>query len=343
MSERAAPDDSTKGRRVINISVAPGCERIRLDVFICRIRPELSRAQVKRLTEGGWVTVDGRHRKAGFLLKKGQEIRIELPEPRPSQLLAEPIPLDIMYEDRYLLLVNKPAGMTVHPAAGAREGTLVHALLHHCKDLSGIGGVLRPGIVHRLDKGTSGLLVVAKTDEVHRSLAGQIRTRGLKRVYQAIVWGGPEGEVGTVDAPVGRHSTARKKMAVVPAGGKEAVTHYKVVKRYEFLSLLEVTLETGRTHQVRTHMAYLGHPVFGDPDYGGRRKAVNAVGGRLGREGSALLKGIERQALHAWSLSFEHPVRGDRMDFTAPLPEDMTWVLERLDEGWGRVEGRPDQ
>jgi 23S rRNA pseudouridine1911/1915/1917 synthase len=321
--------------RVIKISVPPEGEGQRLDVFICRIRPELSRAQVKRLTEGGWVTVGGAHRKASFPLKVGQRIVIELPEPQPSQLRPEPIPLDIVYEDRYLLLVNKPAGMTVHPAAGARQGTLVHALLFHCKDLSGIGGVLRPGIVHRLDKGTSGLLAVAKTDEAHRCLAGQITTRGLKRVYRTIVWGKPERDQGTVDAAVGRHATARKKMAVVPSGGKEAKTHYKILKRYEFLSLLEVTLETGRTHQVRTHMAYLGHPVFGDPEYGGRRKAVNAVGGRLGREGSALLKGIDRQALHAWHLSLEHPMHGDRMDFTAPLPEDMTWVLDRLDEGWG--------
>jgi 23S rRNA pseudouridine1911/1915/1917 synthase len=281
------------------------------------------------------VTVGGALRKASYPLKEGQEILVELPEPRPSQLVPEPIPLDIVYEDRYLLLVNKSAGMTVHPAAGAREGTLVHALLYHCQDLSGIGGVLRPGIVHRLDKGTSGLLVVAKTDEAHRGLAGQIKTRELKRVYRAIVWGKPELEAGTVDAEVGRHATARKKMAVVESGGKHAVTHYRVVKTYEFLSLLEVTLETGRTHQVRTHMAHLGHPVFGDPEYGGRRKAVNAVGGRLGKEGSALLKGINRQALHAWRLSLEHPIHGDRMDFTAPLPDDITWVLDRLDEGWG--------
>jgi 23S rRNA pseudouridine1911/1915/1917 synthase len=321
--------------RVINITVPPEGEGLRLDVLICRIRPELSRAQVKRLVDSGWVTVGGVHRKASFPLKTGQEIVVELPEPEPSQLRPEAIPLDIVYEDGYLLLVNKPAGMTVHPAAGAREGTLVHALLHHCKDLSGIGGVLRPGIVHRLDKGTSGLLVVAKTDEAHRSLAEQIRTRALKRVYRAIVWGGLERDSGTVDAPVGRHSTVRQKMAVVPVGGKEAVTHYKVLRRYSIVSFVEVTLETGRTHQVRTHMAHLGHPVFGDPQYGGRRKAVNAVGGRLGREGSALLKGIDRQALHAWRLSLKHPIRGDRMDFTAPLPEDMTWVLDRLDEDMG--------
>jgi len=320
-------------RRVIKIPVPPEGEGLRLDVLISRTRPELSRAQVKRLTEGGRVTVNGVHRKAGFALKRGQEILVELPEPQPSRLVPEPIPLDIVYEDSYLLLVNKPAGMTVHPAAGAREGTLVHALLYHCGDLSGIGGVLRPGIVHRLDKGTSGLLVVAKTDEAHRSLTEQIRTRGLKRVYKAIVWGSPESDVGRVDAPVGRHSTDRKKMAVVQAGGKEAVTHFRVIRRYDFLSLLEVTLETGRTHQVRTHMAHLGHPVFGDPVYGGRRKAVNEIGGRRGKAAAYLLKSIDRQALHAWSLSLKHPIRGERMGFTAPLPEDITRVLDKLDEG----------
>jgi 23S rRNA pseudouridine1911/1915/1917 synthase len=319
---------------VLKITVPPEGEGVRLDIVISRGLSKISRAQVKRLIEGRHVTVDGAHRKASFILKRGQEVVVGLPDPEPSKLRPEPIPLDIIYEDRYFLVVNKAAGMIVHPAAGAREGTLVHALLYHCKDLSGIGGVLRPGIVHRLDKGTSGLLVVAKTDDAHRSLAGQIRSRSLKRVYKAIVWGDPGRDEGTVDAPVGRHATSRKKMAVLPAGGKRAVTHYKVLRRYDFLSLLEVALETGRTHQVRTHMAHLGCPVFGDPEYGGRRKALNALGGRSGKNGAALLKGIDRQALHAWRLSLEHPIRGERMDFTAPLPEDMTWVLDRLEEGW---------
>lgn len=305
----------------------------RLDVFLSEVWPELSRAQAKRLVASGAVAVGGVLKKASYALKPGDEVCVTLPDPEPSQLQPESIPLDIAYEDRYLLVVNKPAGLTIHPAAGARRGTLVHALLYHCEDLSGIGGVLRPGIVHRLDKGTSGLLVVAKTDSVHRHLSEQIRERSLKRVYRAIVWGWPGAEKGTVDASVGRHPTDRKKMAVLESGGKRAVTRFKLIRRYDFLSLLELELETGRTHQIRTHMAHLGCPVFGDPEYGGRRKALNASRGRFAREGAALLKGISRQALHAWRLSLVHPVLDRRMEFTAPLPSDMEWVLERLEEG----------
>lgn len=320
-------------QRSMSALAGPDDEGRRLDVFVSETWPQLSRAQAKRLIDGGGVTVGGAAKKPSFPLKTGDEVTVVLPEPEPSRLVPEAIPLDIVYEDRYLLLVNKPAGMTVHPAAGARRGTLVHALLHHCDDLSGIGGVLRPGIVHRLDKGTSGLLVVAKTDLAHRHLADQIKSRSLKRIYRALVWGDPEGDEGVVEAPVGRHPTDRKKMAVVNSGGKYAVTRYKVIKRYEFLSLMELALGTGRTHQVRTHMAYLGHPVFGDPEYGGRRKALNALRGRLAKEGAELLKGIDRQALHAWRLSLVHPITSERLDFTAPLPEDIGDILDSLGEG----------
>jgi 23S rRNA pseudouridine1911/1915/1917 synthase len=313
--------------------VGPEYEGRRLDIFISERWPELSRAQAKRLVEGGLVTVGGTKKKPSFPLRPGDEVAVVLPEPEPSRLVPEAIPLDIVYEDRYLLLVNKPAGMTVHPAAGARQGTLVHALLHHCDDLSGIGGVLRPGIVHRLDKGTSGLLVVAKTDAAHRRLAEQIKSRSLKRIYRALVWGAPDRDEGVVEASVGRHPTVRKKMAVVDSGGKHAVTHYRVIERYKFLSLMELALETGRTHQVRTHLAYLGHPVFGDPEYGGRRKALNALRGRFAKEGAALLKGINRQALHAWRLSLVHPITDERLEFTAPLPEDIADVLSVLEQG----------
>ena len=305
----------------------------RLDVFISETWPELSRSQAKRLVESGAVSVGGVLKKASFLLRSGDEVRVTLPDPEPSCLTPEAIPLDIVYEDGYFLVVNKPAGLTVHPAAGARRGTLVHALLHHCDDLSGIGGVLRPGIVHRLDKGTSGLLVVAKTDSVHRHLSDQLRERSLKRVYRALVWGDPGADAGVVNAPVGRHPTLRKKMAVLESGGKHAVTRYSVIRRYRFLCLLEVELETGRTHQVRTHMAHLGCPVFGDPEYGGRTKALNSLRGSFARQGAALLREINRQALHAWRLSLVHPVRGVRMEFTAPLPEDISRVLEGLEEG----------
>jgi len=319
--------------KTLSARVPPGSEGRRLDAFIAERWPELSRAQAKRLVEGGRVLVGGASRKPSFALSAGDLVTVDLPEPEPSTLVPEPIPLDIVYEDGYLLIVNKPAGMTVHPAAGARKGTLVHALLHHCRDLSGIGGVLRPGIVHRLDKDTSGLMVVAKSDAVHRALAEQIRSRTLSRVYRALVWGYPGAESGVVEAAVGRHPTVRKKMAVVESGGKSAVTRYKVLERFTFLTLLEVSLETGRTHQVRTHMAHIGCPVFGDPVYGGRRKALNSLRGRLLREGAELLRRIDRQALHAWRLSLTHPVRRRRMEFTSPPPEDFLSVLEGLREG----------
>ena len=313
--------------------VGPESEGRRLDVFISETWPDLSRAQAKRLIEAGAVSVNGARKKASAPLKSGDRVSLILPEPEPSPLQPEAIPLDIVYEDGYLLTVNKPAGMTVHPASGARRGTLVHALLSHCDDLSGVGGVQRPGIVHRLDKGTSGLLVVAKNDLVHRHLSEQIRERSLKRIYKVLVWGSPDLDAGIIDASVGRHPTDRKKMAVLESGGKSAVTHFKVIRRYKFLTLMEVALETGRTHQVRTHMAHLGCAVFGDPQYGGRRKALNALRGSLAREAAALLRGIDRQALHAWRLSLLHPIRRERMEFTAPLPEDMARVLENLEEG----------
>lgn len=320
-------------RKTMSVRVGPEDEGRRLDVFVSETWPQLSRAQAKRLVDGGSVTVGGARKKPSFALRPGDEVAVILPEPEPSALVPEAIPLDIVYEDGYLLVVNKPAGMTVHPAAGARRGTLVHALLHHCDDLSGIGGVLRPGIVHRLDKGTSGLLVVAKTDAAHRELTGQIKSRLLKRIYRALVWGHPERDEGIVETAIGRHPTDRKKMAVVDSGGKHAVTHYKVIARYRFLTLMELALETGRTHQVRVHMSHLGRPVFGDPDYGGRRKALNSLRGSLAKEGAELLKGIDRQALHAWKISLVHPVAGERMSFTAPLPEDIENVLGRIEEG----------
>jgi 23S rRNA pseudouridine1911/1915/1917 synthase len=317
MSAKAGPED--EGRR--------------LDVFVSETWPELSRAQAKRLVDAGSVTVGGAKKKPSFALRPGDDVAVLLPDPEPSTLVPEAIPLDIVYEDRYLLLVNKPAGMTVHPAAGARRGTLVHALLHHCEDLSGIGGVLRPGIVHRLDKGTSGLMVVAKSDAAHRGLAGQIKSRSLKRIYRAVVWGHPALDEGVVETAIGRHPTNRKKMAVVESGGKHAVTHYRVIGRFRFLTLVELALETGRTHQVRVHMSHLGQPVFGDPDYGGRRKALNSLNGRLAKEAAELLKGIDRQALHAWKLSLVHPITGRRMSLTAPMPEDIKNILSSVEEG----------
>ncbi|RMF87358.1 MAG: RluA family pseudouridine synthase, partial [Nitrospinota bacterium] len=255
-------------------------------------------------------------------------IEVTLPSPLttpPSPLLVgEPIPLDILYEDPYLLVINKPAGLVVHPAPGNPSGTLVNALLFHCHRLSTAGDLQRPGIVHRLDKDTSGLLVVAKDDLSHRRLAYQLKQRQIKREYLALVHGWIREEEGVIDAPIGRHPRQRKKMAVVPGSGRPALTSFRVKERFTHFTLLQVRLQTGRTHQIRVHMAYIHHPVVGDPVYGGR-------GSRETRgEVRAALARLQRQALHAWRLGFWHPQSKEYLEFTAPLPADIAQVLQVL-------------
>ena len=241
-------------------------------------------------------------------------ITLDLPELEEAEPKPQDLPLDILYEDDELLVVNKPKGMVVHPAPGHEDGTLVNALLHHCGDsLSGIGGVRRPGIVHRLDKDTSGLMLAAKTDRAHASLAAQLSDHSLHRVYAALLIGAPKQDEGTVDLPIGRHPTDRKKMAVSAKGGREAVTHYRVLERFTGFSHVECVLETGRTHQIRVHMAALGHPVAGDPLYGGK---------------CAL--SLTSQCLHAKEICFRHPVTGEDMRFECPLPGEFQTVLEKL-------------
>ena len=286
---------------------------------------ELSRTQVQRLIQEGRATTAHGPLAASYRVREGETIALHVPPPRPSELAAEPLALDILHEDDDLLVIDKPAGLVVHPAPGHPSGTLVNALLYHCQSLSGIGGEARPGIIHRLDKDTSGLLLVAKHDRSHRHLAAQLKTRKLQRRYQALVHGAMPAQEGTIDAPVGRHPTQRKKMAVVAHGGRAARTHYRVLEAWGALSLLELALETGRTHQIRVHLASLGHPVLGDATYGpgGRRWP-----GRPALEQA--MRAFPRQALHAAQVRFRHPTRGDCMTFSSPVPTDMAALLAQL-------------
>lgn len=289
----------------------------RLDAAVAERVPELSRARARRLIEAGAITVSGKRRKPSYHLGVGELVTGELPEPAPLRVAPEPIPLDVRYEDEHLLVVNKPAGLVVHPAAGHAGGTLVNALLYHCEELSGIGGVRRPGIVHRLDKGTSGLLLVAKSDRAHLGLAGQLRAHTVLREYLALVRGGPRLERGAIDAPIGRHPRDRKKFSTKGRRARQAHTSFEVEERLGDLSLLRVRLATGRTHQIRVHLASAGWPVAGDPVYGGGRSFARELG-------------LKRQALHAAVLGFMHPVRESWLRFEAELPPDLESVLQSL-------------
>jgi 23S rRNA pseudouridine1911/1915/1917 synthase len=330
--EDATPDrgneDNVSGGRRICFAVAPEQGGLRLDLFLAAREIGLSRTQIGRAVDEGQVRVNDRPGRAGRKLKKGDVVAIVLQAARPSGVLPEAIPLTILYEDESLLVVDKPAGMVVHPAAGHSGGTLVNALLHHCRDLSGIGGVLRPGIVHRLDKETSGLLVVAKSDEAHRGLAGQFKRREVRKTYQALVYGEPKTDGGRIEAAVGRHPTDRKRMSTQSRRGRSAVTVWRVRERYGAAALLEVDIETGRTHQIRVHLTDLGHPVVGDRVYGGAGR-IRSVGDPAAR---ARMKAHDRQALHAWRLAFSHPVTGVQMQFSAPLPEEMAGLCAFLRE-----------
>ncbi len=271
----------------------------------------LPRSQIQRLVKAGRVLVEGRRPKASATALPGQQISLSIPPPQPSTLTPEPIPLDILHEDSDLMVLNKPAGLVVHPAPGHQTGTLVHAILYHCPDLPGIGEERRPGIVHRLDKETSGVMVVAKTDAAMASLATQFKGRRVKKTYIALVHGEVKATEGQISADIGRHERDRKRMAIGTRKGREAVTTYRVIKRLGGLTLLQLQPQTGRTHQIRVHLSAIGHPVVGDKVYGGRRERKAAVS-----------LTAERHLLHAWKLGFFHPRTNEWMEFEAPLPPD---------------------
>lgn len=295
----------------IELVVEAGAVGERIDKYICE-NTELSRSFAEQLLENGNCFINGSKCKKNYRVKAGDVVKITLPDMEEPEILPENIPLDIVYEDSDLLVVNKPKGMVVHPAAGHYSGTLVNALMYHCKDsLSGINGVIRPGIVHRIDKDTSGLLIVAKNDTAHNGLAEQIKVHSFTRRYEAVVLGGIK-ENGTVNAPIARHKTDRKKMAVTP-DGREAITHYEVIENYGKYTHLRLILETGRTHQIRVHMAYTGHPVAGDPVYGDGKP-----------------KWLEGQCLHAREIGFIHPITGKELFFTSPLPEYFEKMLKNI-------------
>jgi 23S rRNA pseudouridine1911/1915/1917 synthase len=294
------------------ITVSPEWHKGRLDQLLSSLLPELSRAYCKKLiTQGQIFLNDEVVSKAGYTLKEGDLLRWEIPEPAPLDILAEAIALDIVYEDPHLLVINKPVGLVVHPGAGHTSGTLVNALLHHCSDLSGIGGVERPGIVHRLDKETSGLLVVAKHDQAHRHLSEQLQSRDMKRIYWALAETGFSEFQGVIDAPIDRHPVDRQRMAVIE-DGRQARTHWVVLEALKGYTLVELQLDTGRTHQIRVHLKHIHHPIVGDKVYGSTRKHPFKV---------------ERPLLHARFLRFFHPVSGEALAFEAPVPEDFARIL----------------
>ena len=292
----------------------------RLDAFLAARLPELSRSRAASLVQEGRVTVNGRLASKSCRLTGGETLSVDLPEqPADTSLTAQAIPLDVVYEDDDVIVVNKPAGLVVHPAPGHPDGTLVNALLHHCGDsLSGIGGEKRPGIVHRIDRDTSGLIIAAKNDAAHAFLSAQLNDHTLARTYECLVTGSLKQDSGTVNAPIGRHPADRKKMAVV-AGGRPAVTHWEVVARYPGVTHLRCRLETGRTHQIRVHMAHIGHPILGDTVYGAKKP----------------VPGLTGQCLHATGLRFIHPRTHEPVELTCPLPEEFTGMLAKLEKKQG--------
>jgi 23S rRNA pseudouridine1911/1915/1917 synthase len=302
----------------------------RIDKFLHACLPEYSRSFFQNLIQAGAVTVNKAAVKSSFKLSAGETVEVLIPPPQKTEILAENIPVDIVFEDHDIVVIDKPAGMVVHPGAGVRSGTLVNALLYHCRDLSGVGGRLRPGIVHRLDKNTSGLLVVAKNDHAHHQLTRQLSNRTMIREYQAIVWHKVSSADGTIETSLTR-SKKNRKIFTVSESGRKAITHYKVDQVFDFLTLLTVRLDTGRTHQIRVHMNYIHHPVFGDPEYNGRAKQLGQLSSQKYRVfAGKLLQQISRQALHARKLQFLQPVSGNTLSFESRLPLDMQFVLDEL-------------
>jgi 23S rRNA pseudouridine1911/1915/1917 synthase len=299
---------------------------LRLDIYLSLKDLGLSRSQVKKYVDDGLVRVNSFHSKVSHRLRPGDIVEIDKREPVTCRALPQDLPLAIVYEDQHILVVDKPAGMVIHPAAGHHQDTIVNAILYHCQNLSGIGGVLRPGIVHRLDKETSGLLVVAKSDEAHQGLAGQFKRHEVKKTYMALVYGNPKEDEGAIDLPLGRHPVDRKKMSTKSRRTKEALTTWKVHERFGVATMLDVNIMTGRTHQIRVHLSALGLPVVGDSVYGNPKRA-DAVHNTFVR---SKLKTMKRQALHAAKIGFVHPVTCREMMFSSPLPDDMADLADFL-------------
>ena len=296
------------------LTAGPEAAGERLDSFLAARLPGLTRSAAARLIETGQVLVDGEPARKSAKLAGGETVEVTLPDPEPADTLPQDIPLDVVYEDDDVIVVNKPSGLVVHPAPGHPDGTLVNALLHHCGgSLSGVGGELRPGIVHRIDRDTSGLIIAAKNDAAHQALAAQLADHTLARTYEAVVVGALREDGGTVDAPIGRCPSDRKKMAVVP-NGKRAVTHWEVLERFPGYTYVRCRLETGRTHQIRVHMAHLGHPIYGDTVYGGKKP----------------VPGLTGQCLHAVGLRFVHPRTGETVELSCPLSGEFQALLEKL-------------
>lgn len=312
-----------------DIVVPAGKKKERLDLFLTNHIENATRNKVQQAIKQGYVLVDGKSVKSGHILTPGATIHVELPKTPPQEAVPEQIPLQILYEDDDLLVVDKAAGMVTHPAHGNYRGTLVNALLYHCNRLSSVNDLMRPGIVHRLDKDTSGLMVVAKTDSAHAYLARQFAARTIQREYWALVWGRMRQRTGAIEAQLGRSTSDRKKIAVV-AGGKHAITSYSVLEEFPYLSLVSLKLQTGRTHQIRVHLAHINHPVFGDPTYNGRRIVAGSGSAQQKAEVRRLLDMIQRQALHAKTLGFVHPSTHERKFFDSELPSDMAQVLAEL-------------
>ncbi|WP_142715793.1 RluA family pseudouridine synthase [Fodinibius sediminis] len=305
---------------------------IRLDKYIASFIQNVSRTKVQKAIKGGYVTVNGEVEKSSYNMEPGDQIDIHLPIPKPPETKPEKMELDIVYEDDDLIIVNKKAGRVVHPAYGNWTGTLVNGLMWYTDELSDPDSdTVRPGIVHRLDKDTSGILVVAKNDETHRRLSEYFRTKDIERTYWAIIWGTPDKKEGTITGDIGRNRSDRKKMAVVPDGkGKHAVTHYRVLEYFDHLTLVEARLETGRTHQIRVHFAHEHHWVFGDRKYGGDSVRYGPNTGSRRQMFNNLFKSLQRQCLHAKTLGFEHPTTGEMVEFDSELPDDFAHVLDML-------------
>ena len=313
------------GKGAFTLNADRSAVEVRLDIFISHKLPHFSRSQISNLIKQGHIRVSGQIRKAGYHLKPGEVVTGTIPPAVPSEFTPEPIPFGIIYEDRQIIVVDKPPGLVVHPAPGHFNGTLVNALLHHCPDLKGIGGEIRPGIVHRLDKDTSGVMVVAKDDRTHLALSAQFKSRDITKEYIALTYGRWETDKGKIVLPIGRHPSDRKKMSIHSTKGRYAETHWKVERTFKGLSLVSADLKTGRTHQIRVHFAAMNHPILGDPVYAGRKMLL-----RLPPETRIHAAIINRQMLHSRRLGFLHPETKKAMSFDSQLPQDMALLIDRL-------------